>query len=354
MKFEKKIANRLTSVTIKFVSLVPAGANRREFVAKGEGEAPAIDLEVPILKVDEDKRIVTGVLYPAGEVDTQGDFITEADLDAAMEDFMAKGRSASGVACDTDHDEHPTADYITECYKVEEGDPRWEEKDIGAWVVSRKIVEDELWSAVKDGKYKAFSFSGIAKRIPDVEVTKAIETRRIAAIKEATSEALRKGKLAEQLERMRVPTLIDATASALWQAYSDSPANSGEEKAALREVIEEALTYFKTNERKNKFARIVDVLLDADPAKSTDDTTDPPAESGGEPPVEEPPTVIDEEEVARQVQEALAAAAEKSAATEADLRARIDELEKASPGTGRADVIVGPGAGTEEEEFHYA
>ena len=71
-----RVANRLKNVQIDFISLVPAGANRRTFVARsahldeGDTRTPvtldAQVLKARIHKVDEEKREVTGVIYPVG------------------------------------------------------------------------------------------------------------------------------------------------------------------------------------------------------------------------------------------------------------------------------------------------
>jgi hypothetical protein len=165
------IANRLTQITIQFISLVAAGANRRELIAKGDG---GFRLSAELRKTDDEKRIAYSVVYPPGQVDTQGDFATEADFDLAMLDFAAKGRSAAGVAADVNHDENPTGDYFPEVWKIREGDALFPE-DVGAWAVGRKVVDEERWGAIKSGVYKAFSFGGTAVVIPGQPVTKGNE-----------------------------------------------------------------------------------------------------------------------------------------------------------------------------------
>ena len=163
-----QIANRLTQLTIKFISLVAAGANRRVLLAKADG---SFKLVAEIRKLNEERHEATSVVYPIGEVDTQGDYMTEADFDEAMAEFMKSGRVAAGVAADVDHDERATEDFFVEAWKIREGDPLFP-TDVGAWAVTRKIVDEKRWQLVKSGEYRAFSFGGVAMRIPDQVVTK--------------------------------------------------------------------------------------------------------------------------------------------------------------------------------------
>ena len=108
---------RMTKIDIEFISLVPEGANRRYFIAKADGR---FELAVQVRKVDAVKKQVTGVVYGIGELDTHGDFATEADFDAAMHAFMRKGRVAAGIAGDIEHDETPTEDYFCAVWKIQE------------------------------------------------------------------------------------------------------------------------------------------------------------------------------------------------------------------------------------------
>lgn len=319
------LANRLTQITLKFFSLVPAGANRREFVAKADGGPTPLPIEVKLLKVNEELRQVTGAIYPPGQVDTQGDFITEADFDAAMHDFMAKGRTAAGIACDRDHDEAPTTDYIVEAYKLAVGDSRWPGEVEGSWIITRQVTDDATWAKVLDGTYKAFSFGGTAVRIPNQPVTKTDDP---AALRRF-AEALKKGLLADRMARMEVPHLLDAACQAMWDAYYGAPADTAEERAAVAAVVAELTAELskESNMDKSVLKRLQDGIA-ALFAKA----------------VEEPETVVVEtpelapaaKSVEETVAEAVEAAkAEQEAALEAlkadfaaQLHAKDDEIER--------------------------
>lgn len=336
------LANRLTQLTIKFISLVPAGANRRELVAKGDG---GWTLQAEIRKLDDERREATSVVYPVGEVDTQGDFMTEADFDAAMADFMAKGRTAAGKAADVDHDEQPTGDYFVEAWKIQPKDPRFPD-DAGAWAVTRKVVDDARWEAIKAGAYKAFSFGGTAVRIPDQLVSKSAglaEWKRVAV-------AVGKGLLADALTRRELPNLIDAACWAMWDAFYGAPANTDDERAAVAEVVAELTTYLsKSNKESGMDKSILKRLGDSvaelfrkaaeepevAPAKTGDGSTDLVAEAVEAAKAEQ---AAAHAEALEALKAEHAAALEAKAAELAEKDEKIAELEKAAPASGRIDT----------------
>jgi hypothetical protein len=333
------LAHRLTQITVKFISLVAAGANRREFVAKAKADGSVgFEVEARLVKVDDALREVSGALYPAGQVDTQGDFVTAEDWDLAMLDFQAKGRGAAGVSCDINHDEQPTGDYLVEVYRTIADDPRWPDETPGTWIVTRKIVDDARWEAVKSGTFKAFSFGGTAVRIPNQVVRKDDPIKRQVL-------ALCKGPLADALARREIPNLIEATYQALWDAYHGT--DMGAEKPALAEVVAELQAELSKENHVDK--SMLKKLADAIAALFVPLVEEAPESSlapisGAEPATKSDEVLDDVDKVADAVAaakaehlvevEALKAA---HAAELASLNEKIEALEKLTPDSGRHD-----------------
>lgn len=330
-------AHLLKNISINWISLVPAGANRRVFTAKGS-DGYAFTFTCDVRKLDEEKREVTGVVYPIGEVDTHGDFTTEPELDAAMHDFAAKGRTAAGAAGDVNHDQQATGDYFPQVFKVEAhhvGHDGFTAADVGAWAVTRKIVDDGRWEAVKSGELNAFSFGGTALRVFDQEVSKAAAVSTIAR----QAVAVLKGPLADQLARRELPNMIEALCEALWDAYYGT--NYGDEKPALLAVIDEATAMLNTEkimDKKSLLKSFTDSLAALVGGFADGGIVEPAAEPG--------PDAAASVAAAKAEHEAAITAlnAEHETAV-AVMAAKIEALEKATPGTGRAD-INNPPAGT--------
>lgn len=84
MGYELKNAN------ISYISLVTKGANGRQFaIMKSESaKQPNISKQVPILKTEEEKQLVTGVVYEPDVEDSHGDTMTAEEIEKAAYTFM--------------------------------------------------------------------------------------------------------------------------------------------------------------------------------------------------------------------------------------------------------------------------
>ncbi len=173
-----KKSTKLTDLDVTFISLVPKGANKREIIWKSDTELQD-KIQFPITKVDEDQRLVYGVVYapPRSEddEDTQGDWMTPEDIKKASHQFMSKARTKN---VDTDHSFEPAPASVVESWltKVDGDlvDPLFPDEPEGSWVVGIYIEDDQLWDKIKKGDYNGLSLAGWGMREETpVETTKA-------------------------------------------------------------------------------------------------------------------------------------------------------------------------------------
>lgn len=126
-------------------------------------KAFADDREIPILKAEEE-RIVYGVVLEPDEVDAQNDTIDAEEIRNACHLFMEE-HGTLGL-------QHKEAingkvklleNYIAPVsFKVS-----GEKVKKGTWLMMWRVVDDELWAAVKAGDITGFSIGGHAVRKPD-------------------------------------------------------------------------------------------------------------------------------------------------------------------------------------------
>ena len=77
-------AYEITEAKIQFVSLVDKAANLRTFLLKKEdGGKAAFTTYGKILKADPENHYITGVVYEPMTEDSQGNFMTEAEITKA-------------------------------------------------------------------------------------------------------------------------------------------------------------------------------------------------------------------------------------------------------------------------------
>jgi hypothetical protein len=128
--------------------------------------ADVVKQEVRIQKVHgEDERIVTGIVLEPDGVDAQNDTISPGEIRSAAHKFMQEYGNV-GL-------QHQTfingKARILESY-VAPSDMLVGDQVIrkGTWLMSMRVLDDDIWKAVKRGDITGFSIGGEAVRLPDV------------------------------------------------------------------------------------------------------------------------------------------------------------------------------------------
>lgn len=121
------------------------------------------DIDVTILKADDEQRIVYGIVLEPDVEDSQGDVVSKADVELAAHRFLY-GQVPLG-------DQHqrlapasvrPVESFIAPC-DFELGGQTVTK---GSWVLAAHVPDDDLWSQVKKGEKGAWSVAGSGHRTP--------------------------------------------------------------------------------------------------------------------------------------------------------------------------------------------
>lgn len=122
------------------------------------------DLPRVIVKAKaEEERIVMGVVLEPDEVDAQGDTISKEEIRNAAHRFMEEFQ-VSGVQ----HKEFAGGRLkILESW-IAPVAMKLEGQDVkeGSWMMTKRVIDDELWKGAKAGKFTGFSIGGSAIRKP--------------------------------------------------------------------------------------------------------------------------------------------------------------------------------------------
>ena len=125
--------------------------------------------EVPIVKVDEERRVVLGVVLKASTAenirqDSQQDVISLDEVEAAAYGFMLKSRTMDY------HHKHAISQNkvaVVESYLAPvDFELNGTQVQKGDWVAGVKFFDDALWGEVKAGEIAAFSIKGRGIRKP--------------------------------------------------------------------------------------------------------------------------------------------------------------------------------------------
>lgn len=167
---------RLTKARIKFLSLVPRGANRLPTILKEDG-----GFEVTLLtKGLGDNGELNAIVYAPEFRDSQGDIAC-----AAVIKEMAYEASREGVEIDLRHNNKPVGReraYVAETFIVQKNDPRFSDltdydgkpvDPTGSWGVVVKIDDPELRRLYKEGGWQGISMAGTAEVVHEKEDTQA-------------------------------------------------------------------------------------------------------------------------------------------------------------------------------------
>lgn len=150
----------LKNLDINFISLVDKAANQKVVIFKSADPSKnSYNKVVNIVKVDEDKREVTGVVYEPDVADSEGDFTTADEIKKAAYLFM-KNRKTTNI--DKQHDETPDEGFVAESWIVQKNDARLPDAKEGSWAVVIKVENDETWEGIKSGEITGLSMGGVA------------------------------------------------------------------------------------------------------------------------------------------------------------------------------------------------
>jgi len=118
--------------------------------------------EFKILKTDEDRRLVGGIVYEPMATDTQGDYTTAEEIDKALVKFMERYASGGGKL-KVMHKGRAFNFPVIECFQPDEDIQKGGQKiKAGAWWLMIKINSDKVWGAIKAGDLTGFSMGGSA------------------------------------------------------------------------------------------------------------------------------------------------------------------------------------------------
>ena len=148
----------LKNITVNYISLVRAGANKKTIIYKGSDTPPTWNKEVAIAKQEE--GIVYGIVYSPGETDTQGDITTKEEIKKAAYNFL-KQKKVDNI--DKNHSFKKEGAYVCESWLIRKADPLFPKEKEGSWAVGIKIESEELKKEIKEGKIKAISMAGEAE-----------------------------------------------------------------------------------------------------------------------------------------------------------------------------------------------
>ena len=212
-------AYEITDAKIQFVSLVDKAANLRKFLLKKADDGKATFATYgKILKTDPENHHVTGVVYEPLAEDSQGNYMTEAEITKAAY-WFAKN---SGEV-DIQHSFVPfNGATVVETW-VAKADFSIGEEQVrkGTWLMTVEVTDPEVWAAIEKGDITGFSMGGMgtySEEDVDLDTVNKQDTTEKRGLLKAVARALgfdmvEKGAMAELYAERSKGTLF-------WDAFN--------------------------------------------------------------------------------------------------------------------------------------
>lgn len=161
---------QIKDIEVEFVSLVDRGANKKKFlIKKSEDGKDKIELNVEIMKnLNEEKQIVTGIVYEPNELDSHDEYMETEDIEKAAYNFLTKYRKIDEQHNFVQSENEVVESWISKNNEKINGEPIKK----GTWLMSVKINNDDVWAKIKNGDITGFSLAGVGTTIEKQEKSK--------------------------------------------------------------------------------------------------------------------------------------------------------------------------------------
>lgn len=203
----------IKNAQISFVSLVDKAANKKKFAIIKAEATPTFERSIPILKVDDEKRIVTGIVYEPDVLDAHDEFMTVEEIEKSAHQFLKDYRNI-----DKQHDFVAGQAEVVESWIAKEAG-KLGEQDIqkGTWLMSVHVADDDTWGEIKKGELTGFSMGGVGERVEHDDVQKS-EIEQATGLLQVLKNffgvgAVQKGEVAEKFASR-------AKSNNFWAAFS--------------------------------------------------------------------------------------------------------------------------------------
>lgn len=189
-----------------------------------------------ILKADEDKKIVTGVVLEPDTIDAHGDTMTMEEIEKTAHDFLVKSRTIGDT-----HKKVAQAELIESYVVPVDVVINKQEVKKGSWIISVKINDENTWKKVKSGFYNSFSVGGFGVR---EQMSKSFNKDKKLITKQYSAALENDGSASDIFLKLaeKVPLRLYGTLSYLWgeaERQNSESIELGDIEESLKQELEE-------------------------------------------------------------------------------------------------------------------
>ena len=120
----------------------------------------AKSVKLNIVKANDDKKLVYGIVLEPDTTDLQMDVIDKNEIETAAHEFMKSFRVVGD-----NHNAIAKASVVESYIAPTDGEMNGKPYTAGSWIMAVKVDDDQMWEALKGGDYTGFSIGGSAERV---------------------------------------------------------------------------------------------------------------------------------------------------------------------------------------------
>ena len=122
----------------------------------------AVEIGIPICKVEDEQRNVTGIVLEPNEVDAHNDFERPETIRQAAHSFLARFNKDTQLGLMHKVFGAIGVELVESFIAPVDFDLNGRAIKKGTWIMTVHVVSDSVWKDIKDGKITGFSIGGVA------------------------------------------------------------------------------------------------------------------------------------------------------------------------------------------------
>lgn len=137
----------------------------RRLLAEAQGQKvqkAEVKVDMPIVKKQEEKRLVTGIILEPETVDGQGDVIGKEVIESAAHNFLSKFNRETQMGFMHKMFGDLGIELVESWIAPMTMDLGGEEIKEGTWMMTCRVHDDLIWGKIKNGDITGFSIGGTA------------------------------------------------------------------------------------------------------------------------------------------------------------------------------------------------
>jgi len=163
--WDNKSADKVKTIRDLLIEAIKSGEVKIDYGAlptKKSVSKAQVRIYLPIQKVESDKRLVTGIVLEPDKVDAQNDTVTCETIERAAHRFVSRYNRDTQIGLMHSIFGENGLELVESFIVPNDMTIGGSKVTKGTWVMTVKVLNDDVWKRVKNGEITGFSIGGLA------------------------------------------------------------------------------------------------------------------------------------------------------------------------------------------------